>query len=501
MTDILFGQSYYLRFDPKLYDAMMPYPPLGTLFAAAMMREAGYEVALFDAMLAGSEAEWETALEKFRPAYAVLFEDNFNYLSKMCLLNMRQAAFNMARMAHERDIPVIICGADATDHYAAYLAQGVDYVVLGEGEQTLSELMAALTGKSERAIGSIDGLAYLDENGEAKLTNPRQILKRLDEIPFPAWDLVDVERYRGIWTERHGYYSVNMVTTRGCPYSCNWCAKPIWGQRYNVRSAENVVAEIAWLREHVQPDHIWFADDIFGLKPGWVQTFADLVEERDIKVPFKALSRADLLLVDDTIEALQRAGADIIWMGAESGSQKILDAMDKGTKVEQIYEATAKLQKRGVRVAFFLQFGYPGETREDIDKTMQMVRDTMPDDIGISVSYPLPGTKFYEGVKIDLDDKANWQDSADMAMLFKGPYPTEFYRQLHTVIHKDYRSRRTFLRLKRGKIRFWRKSELRQLAAMVYHRLTLPSARAKLDELAKLPHQPTRLTLPVIEQS
>jgi anaerobic magnesium-protoporphyrin IX monomethyl ester cyclase len=213
------------------------------------------------------------------------------------------------------------------------------------------------------------------------------------------------------------------------------------------------------------------------------------------------LSRADLLLVDDTIQALQRAGADIIWMGAESGSQKILDAMDKGTQVEQIYEATAKLQRIGVRVAFFLQFGYPGETRQDIEKTIQMVRDTMPDDIGISVSYPLPGTKFYEGVKVDLDEKANWRDSADMAMLFKGPYPTEFYRQLHTIIHKDYRSRKTWKRLKRAKIAFWRKSELRQLGAMVYHRVTLPSARAKLDELAKMPHQPTRLTLPMIEQS
>lgn len=501
MTDILFGQSYYLKFDPKLYDAMMPYPPLGTLFAAAMMRADGYKVALFDAMLAESETEWQSALERHQPHYAVLFEDNFNYLSKMCLLNMRQAAFNMTRMARERDIPVIICGADATDHHAEYLAQGADYVILGEGEQTLSELMAVLTGTSDQAIESIKGLAYLDENGDIRLTDARQILKQLDEIPFPAWDLLDVERYRGIWMARHGYYSVNMVTTRGCPYSCNWCAKPIWGQRYNVRSPENVIAELEWLREHIQPDHIWFADDIFGLKPGWVQTFADLIEERDIKVPFKALSRADLLLVDDTISALRRAGADIIWMGAESGSQKILDAMDKGTQVEQIYESAAKLQQHGIRVAFFLQFGYPGETREDIEKTMQMVRDTMPDDIGISVSYPLPGTKFYEGVKVDLDEKANWQDSADMAMLFKGPYPTEFYRQLHTIIHKDYRSRKTWKRLKRAKIAFWRKSELRQLAAMVYHRLTLPSARAKLDELAKMPHQPTRLTLPMIEQS
>jgi radical SAM superfamily enzyme YgiQ (UPF0313 family) len=496
VTDILFGQSYYLRFDPKLYDAMMPYPPLGTLFAAALMREQGYEAALFDAMLADSEAEWEASLEKYQPRFAVLFEDNFNYLSKMCLLNMRQAAFKMSRMAKGRGIPVIVCGADATDHYAVYLSEGADYVIIGEGEETLSELMACLNGSSDIPLVEIKGLAFKDTNGNIVLTAPRPILKQLDELPFPAWDLVDTERYRNIWLSRHGYYSVNMVTTRGCPYSCNWCAKPIWGQRYNMRSPENVVAEMRWLQEHIQPDHIWFADDIFGLKPGWVQKFADLVEETGIRIPFKCLSRADLLLVDDTIEALKRAGAEIIWMGAESGSQKILDAMDKGTQVEQIYESASKLKATGIQVAFFLQFGYPGETRADIGLTIQMVRDCMPDDIGISVSYPLPGTKFYRSVKADLH-QTNWQDSADLAMLFNGPFPTAFYRQLHTVVHKDYRSRKTWQALKRGQLKPWNKTHLRQLAAMVYHRLTLPRETAKLDALAKLPHRPTQMTIPV----
>jgi radical SAM superfamily enzyme YgiQ (UPF0313 family) len=496
VTDILFGQSYYLRFDPKLYEAMMPYPPLGTLFAAALMRQQGYQVALFDAMLADSEAEWEAALEKYHPRFAVLFEDNFNYLSKMCLLNMRQAAFRMSQMAKQHGIPVIICGADATDHYTLYLAEGADYVIIGEGEQTLTELMAHLNGTSSAPLHQINGLAFKAANGDITLTNPRSILKQLDDLPFPAWDLVDTERYRSIWLSRHGYYSVNMVTTRGCPYSCNWCAKPIWGQRYNVRSPENVIAEMRWLQEHVQPDHIWFADDIFGLKPGWVQKFADLVEQAGIRIPFKCLSRADLLLVDDTIDALKRAGAEIIWMGAESGSQKILDAMDKGTRVEQIYESASKLKAAGIRVAFFLQFGYPGETREDIALTIQMVRDCMPDDIGISVSYPLPGTKFYQSVRSDLH-QTNWQDSADLAMLFNGPFPTAFYRQLHTVVHKDYRSRKTWLALKRGQIKPWNKTHLRQLIALVYHRLTLPRETAKLDELAKLPHRPTQMTVPV----
>ncbi|MCA9961154.1 MAG: hypothetical protein KC443_19070, partial [Anaerolineales bacterium] len=116
MTDILFGQSYYLRFDPKLWAAMQPYPPLGTMYAASFMRQQGYDVALFDAMLAASPDEWEAALQQHQPKYAIIYEDNFNYLSKMCLLNMREAAFAMIQMARAHHCTVIVCGSDATDH-------------------------------------------------------------------------------------------------------------------------------------------------------------------------------------------------------------------------------------------------------------------------------------------------------------------------------------------------------------------------------------------------
>ncbi len=497
MVDILFGQSYYLRFDPKLWRAMQPYPPLGTLYAAAYMRERGHDVALFDAMLAAGPQEWAAAVRRHRPRYAVLYEDNFNYLSKMSLLRMREAAFAMITAAKEAGCTVIVCGSDMTDHPDRYLAQGADVAILGEGEATLAELIAQLdeAGPSAEALAAIQGIAYLDKDGGVARTSPRPVIRDLDALPFPAWDLVDSERYRTIWLERHGYYSVNMVTTRGCPFHCNWCAKPIWGQRYHVRSPENVVAEMAWLKETFRPDHIWFMDDIMGIRDRWIEEFADVLDAQGVHIPFKSLNRVDLLLKGDAIPALARAGAQIVWVGAESGSQKILDAMDKGTTVEQIYEATQKLHAHGIRVAFFLQFGYPGETREDIELTLKMVRDLMPDDIGISVSYPLPGTAFYERVRHELGERANWIDSQDMAMLYKGPFRTEFYRQLHTVVHKDYRSRKTWAQL-RDWLRQPGVRELpspRRLAAMAYHRLTLPLATARLDRLARMPHEPTRL--------
>ncbi|GAB4566633.1 MAG: radical SAM protein [Anaerolineales bacterium] len=462
MTKVLFGQSYYLRFDPKLWRAMQPYPPLGTLYAASYIREKGYEVALFDAMLAESEEEWAKSLDEHKPQYAVIYEDNFNYLSKMCLSRMREAAFTMIRLAKERGCVVILCGADVTDHYTMYLEQGADYCILGEGEETLAELLNQLSAGNDArdVIGHASRFTLHPSR--------RPDIKNIDALPFPAWDLVDIEKYKKIWYEHHGYFSMNMVTTRGCPYHCNWCAKPIWGQRYNSRSPENVAAELKWLKENFAPDHIWFADDIFGLKPNWVERFSELMMENDAVIPFKCLKRADLV-TEKTAAALARAGCRIVWVGAESGSQKILDAMDKGDKVEDIYRATKLLHENGIQIGFFLQFGYPSENWDDVLLTLKMVRECMPDDIGISVSYPLPGTKFYERVKLELGEKQNWVDSDDLAMLYRGPFPQEFYRILHGRVHYEFRLRKA-----------WKRFELRGILLSPYYLLGWARTEMKL---------------------
>lgn len=466
MKKALFGQSYYLRFDPKLWRAMQPYPPLGTLYAAAYIREKGYEVALFDAMLAESEEEWAKSLDEHKPSYAVIYEDNFNYLSKMCLLRMREAAFTMIRMARQRGCVVVLCGADVTDHYDKYLEQGADYCILGEGEETLAELLDQLSAGKEP--GNIPGIVSRVSYPVPLTPSRRPDIKNLDGLPFPAWDLVDIQKYKKIWYEKHGYFSMNMVTTRGCPYHCNWCAKPIWGQRYNSRSPENVAAEMKWLKDNFAPDHIWFADDIFGLKPNWVERFADLLMENDAVISFKCLKRADLV-TEETAAALAKAGCKIVWVGAESGSQRILDAMDKGDKVEDIYRAAERLHANGIQVGFFLQFGYPGETWDDVQLTLKMARECMPDDIGVSVSYPLPGTKFYERVKLELGEKQNWVDSDDLALLYRGPFPQEFYRILHGRVHHEFRLRKA-----------WRNFEMRGMALSPVYLLGWARAEMRL---------------------
>ena len=437
MKRILFSHSYFLRFDPKQWETGLPYAPLGTLYAAALMREHGYEVALHDVMFARSPEEIIPAIENFQPDYLILYDDGFNYLTKMCLTNMREAAFKMCKLAGERGCTVIVSSSDSTDHYEKYIEEGADIVLLGEAEMTLVELVNALQ-ESKIDISAIPGIAFKQKDCVIK-TAKRNVLKDLDSLPLPAWDLVDIKPYRQSWLAHVGYFSMNMGTTRGCPFKCNWCAKPIYGNRYNSRSPQNVVRELKILKEKFQFDHIWFCDDIFGLKPGWVNEFADLVERENLDFNFKIQARADLLLQENYIRDLARAGCDNIWMGAESGSQKILDAMDKGTTVDQIHTSTKLIRKYGMKPSFFIQFGYVGETKEDIKKTIRMINELLPYEIGISVSYPLPGTGFYDKVKPDLKEKANWTDSDELALMFRNTYQPAFYKQLHRYVHRSYR--------------------------------------------------------------
>jgi radical SAM superfamily enzyme YgiQ (UPF0313 family) len=486
MVDVLFGQAYFLRFDPKLWEAQQPYAPLGTLYAAASVRQHGYSVALFDAMLAESEADWAVSLALHRPRLAVIYEDSFNYLSKMCLLRMRHAAMTMIDAARSRGIPVIVAGSDASDHPELYLDRGADLVVTGEGEITLAEVVDKLNGRSDRPLATIPGLCLRAPDGQLLRTPSRPIVRDLDTMPDPAWDLVDVDRYRRVWVQRHGYFSMNVVTTRGCPYHCNWCAKPIYGQRYTTRTPQRVAAEIEWLRETYRPDHLWIADDIFGLKPGWIEQFAAIVAGRGSIVPFKCLMRADGVTAA-TARALRSAGCRTVWIGAESGSQRVLDWMEKGTRVDQIETATRRLHEAGIEVGFFLQFGYPGETLDDIQLTLDMVRRCRPDDIGVSVSYPLPGTTFYERVKADLGEKKNWDDSGDLAMMYHATYAPAFYRALHALVHAEFRGQRAFdLLFARGRHpRLIRRGAARELVAGLVQGLKRPALRRKVDSLAR----------------
>jgi anaerobic magnesium-protoporphyrin IX monomethyl ester cyclase len=434
---VLFTHSYFLHFDKKQLKAAMPYAPLATLYAAAFLRESGHDVRLADLQFSHSADDIRTHIDGFKPHVLVIYDDSFNYLTKMCLTNMREAAFRMQEIAASSNIPVIVSSSDATDHADAYLSHGTSYIIIGEAEQTLKELLEAITVKTSDTE-NIQGLAFI-KDGKTFRTAPRKVMRELDQLPVPAWDLIDTEKYRKRWQSAHGYFSVNLVTTRGCPYKCNWCAKPVYGNRYTSHSPQRVADMISDMKNLFEFDHIWFADDIFGLKPGWVQDFASIIARKGYKLNYKIQSRADIL-TSEVVEALARSGCTEVWIGAESGSQKILDAMDKGTTTAQIESATLLLKKNGIKPCFFLQFGYPGEEKEDIAKTIAMVDTLRPYDIGVSVSYPLPGTLFYENVKQQMQSKQNWADSDDLEIMFQGTFSVETYRDLQRYVHYHFRT-------------------------------------------------------------
>lgn len=437
MADVLLTHSYHLFYDRKQTRKAQPYPPLGTLYAAATLRNSGISVAVFDTMLNDPGKEFEAALAQHRPALVVVYEDNFNFLSKMCLTRMREVAFEILAASQKAGATVLVNGSDASDHAEDYLRNGFRCVLLGEAEFTLLETVRELLRNKRAALGGIDGLAYLSPaTGKVVRTAKRSQVRQLDTLPFPARDLINTGQYRDTWKSAHGYFSLNIVASRGCPYRCNWCAKPIYGDTFSVRSPRSVAEEMRQLKYEYGAEHLWFADDIFGLQAKWVLEFADAVEALDAAIPFKMQSRIDLMS-PATAAALRRSGCAEVWMGVESGAQKILDAMDKGIRVEQVPKARENLRNNGIRACYFLQFGYPGETWEDIQSTVELVRNTRPDDIGVSVAYPLPGTKFFQQVQAQLGAKTNWSDSEDLSMMFRGAYTGEFYRALHDALHAE----------------------------------------------------------------
>ncbi|MGC1907118.1 MAG: radical SAM protein [Candidatus Acidiferrum sp.] len=436
MADVLLTHSYHLPYDRKQVRKMQPYPPLGTLYAASVLRQQGIAVAVFDSMLNEPESGFIEALRAHTPRIVAIYEDDFNFLTKMCLTRMRDVAFHMISEARAAGAVVIVHGSDATDHAIDYLRHGCEFVIAGEAEHALLEVVTAI--REDRDAGDIEGVVTLRHAGDREVMQKRAAARprSFAGYPVPARDLIDLEKYRHAWKSTHGTFSLNIIASRGCPFRCNWCAKPIFGDSFHSRPADEVAEEMLHLKQHYGVEHLWFADDIFALNRHWTEQFAREVERRNAKIPFKIQARADLL-TPDTVHSLKRAGCAEIWMGVESGSQTILDAMDKGLLVQEVVSARQHLRREGIRACYFLQFGYPGETWEDVQKTINLVRDTRPDDIGVSFSYPLPNTRFYERVQQQLGSKQNWSDSDDLCVMFKGAYSDVFYRAVRDALHAE----------------------------------------------------------------
>jgi anaerobic magnesium-protoporphyrin IX monomethyl ester cyclase len=436
--DILLVNPLFLSRDPVEQRLMTPYFPLGLLYLASTLRQSGYSVAIYDGMFQDGPAHLHHALNQLQPTIVGIG----------VLSTVRASALELAVIAHARGCTVVVGGADPTARPGSYLehrhddAYVVDLVVVGEGEETILELMPILLDRPEAlALSAVRGLAYRDADGRTVQTAPRPLRKDVDQIPFPARDMIDLEAYRRAWSSRHGYWSLSVITSRGCPYTCAWCQKGVFGKSFRPRSPKAVAEEIGQIKVRYRPDQLRIVDDVMGINRRWVKAWRDTLLERDAVIPFECLSRVDL--VDrELLGWLKDAGCVRISFGAESGSQKVLDAMAKGTKVAEIHEAAQLCHELGIEVYFYIMVGYPGETWADIEATARLLRETVPDEFSSTIAYPLPGTPFYDQVRDRLIAAADWRHTAENRTLYRGQYSTRFYRWVQRWLRKEWQAAR-----------------------------------------------------------
>ena len=430
--DILLTHAYFLsktKFEKKI---MKPYVPLGPLYVASYLKTKGYKVGFYDTTFAKNEVDFSVYIHKNRPAIVGIY----------VLETTRKNALKMIEICKSAGIPVIVGGPDPSNEPQFYIDNGADIVVIGEGEITLSEVLE-LIKTGEKQIYDIEGI--YSAKGYVK---PRKFIEDIDNLPFPSRELVDFEPYFKIWKKYHGITSMHILASRGCPYNCSWCCKPVFKNFYRQRRAENVVEEMLYIKKTYNPDQLWFVDDIFGIKEEFISEFHKEVLKKKVKIPFECLMRVDLINIDK-LKLLKEAGCYRIWYGAESGSQKVLDKMNKKFMVEQIKNAAIITKSVGIEVGFFIMLGYPGETISDIELTRNLLKETKPDYCGTAIAYPLKGTKFYDEVKnILLPSAKKYRLENNNKIVFKTLYPQIFYNICRRLLNKQsyiQKNNRSFL--------------------------------------------------------
>ena len=415
MSDLLLTHGYFLYEDPKELQILKPYVPLGLLYICAHLRTKGFDVDVFDTTFSSME-ELERHLESDRPSVLGIYAN----------LMTRKKVVEILQIARSSGWRTVVGGPEPGAYVREYLEAGAEVVVIGEGESAMEELLPALQSKSEAALHRISGIAFLDNSGRLHQTAPRPQIPDLDTLPWPARDAIDVQRYVETWRGAHGKGSLSFITARGCPYHCRWCSHQVFGKTHRRRKPAKVVDEVEWLLQTYHPDMVWIADDVFTIHHGWLRAYAAEMRQRGLYIPFECITRADRLN-PESADLLAELGCFRLWIGSESGSQKILDAMERGVTVEQVHSAVDLCKARGMQTGMFLMWGYEGEELEDIEATIDHVKHTDPDIFFTTVAYPIKGTPYYEKTANSLVQLKPWRQSSDRELLLRGRRTPEFY--------------------------------------------------------------------------
>lgn len=439
MPDILLTHGYFLQEDEKEQKIMKPYPVLGLLYISAYLRRADFDVEVFDTTFAAREDLAER-----------LARDGGGVLGIYTNLITRGSVLDIVSRAKAGGWTVVLGGPESANYPAEYLDHGADVVVIGEGEETLEELVPALAARGPHRLHGVGGTVFRDEEGRVVMNPPRPQIQHLDALPWPDREQIDIDAYVDVWRTHHGMGSVNLITSRGCPYRCRWCSHAVFGYTHRRRSYVDCADELEHIVERYRPDMVWYADDVFTIHHGWFFEYARELERRGLRVPFETISRADRLRAaaprrvdaDAVVRTLAEMGCWRLWIGSESGSQRILDAMERDVTVEEVRWATKTAQRYGIQVGMFLMWGYEGETLEDIEATVEHVKAAGPDTFLTTVAYPIKGTPYFDEVADRVESQGRWVESTDRSYRIRGRHSRAYYAQADRWLRSDVEAHR-----------------------------------------------------------
>jgi anaerobic magnesium-protoporphyrin IX monomethyl ester cyclase len=425
---VLLTHGYFIGEDEKEQAIMRPYVPLGILYISAWLEKHGYENRVFDSTFSSFDLLCAALLED-RPDAVGIYT---NLMTKLNVLRIIQYIKSREELRHTR---IVLGGPEVRNHVDNFLQHGADFIVLGEGEQTMLELVQWIDKKTGKEISEIEGLAYINAGG-VHINRERAKLRDLSELPLPNRKRVDLQLYFDAWKNRHGVSAASVSTMRGCPYSCKWCSRAVYGQSYRRRSPSQVADELQWISSNYKVDSIWFVDDVFTISHKWLDEFAEEVRRRNVVTPYECITRADRMN-ESVIKKLKESGCFRVWIGAESGSQKVIDLMDRRVEVEQVQKMINLSQQHGIQAGTFIMVGYPGETREDIYATVQHLKKADPDLFTITVAYPIKGTPLYAEVEDRFVKQLPWESSTDRDIDFVRTYSRRYYDFAVRMINKE----------------------------------------------------------------
>lgn len=426
---IVLTHAYYLSQDPKELRIMKPYPPLGLLYISSHLNEMDIENHVFDTTFSSQEDQLRF-IDKKKPDVVAIYT---NLMTKIEVIKLIKELRNNARYRFPK---VVLGGPDITYNCENYLKAGAHYLVIGEGENTLRELFMAIVEKNP--VSAVAGIAYLEE-GKVVKTAARTKMKDLALLPLPNREAVHMEKYLDTWKRNHGKSSITVSTQRGCPYTCKWCSTAVYGQSYRRRPANLVADEMLHLKERYDPDALWFVDDVFTVSHKWIKSFHEEVLKKNAIIPFECITRAERLN-DEILTLLKEMGCFRIWIGAESGSQRIVDAMDRRVDINVVKEAIQKTNALGMETGTFIMLGYPGEEEKDIDKTIAYLKEANPTHFTITVAYPIKGTSLYNEIEDKITVRPDWETSTDREIDFERAYSRKFYHYAvkHVINEVNY---------------------------------------------------------------